>query len=161
MSSAGLLFVGLVIAVGVAGTVVPLLPGPLLVLAAIGVWAFEVDGVVGWTVLTVAVALVGVAAVAKYLVPGRALHGEGVPSSTLLVGGLVGVVGFFVVPLLGLVVGFVVGVYVAELRRLGTSAAAAVSTRRALRAVGLSLLIELAGSLLAASTWLAAVLVSA
>ncbi len=66
-------------------------------------------------------------------------------------------VGFFVIPVVGLFLGFVVGVYGAEEERLGPQAAWP-STKLAVRAVGLSILIELAGALLAAATWLAAVL---
>ena len=51
--------------------------------------------------------------------------------------------GFFVVPVVGLVLGFVAGVYAAERRRVGVEAAWP-STLAALRAVGLCILIELA-----------------
>lgn len=61
-------------------------------------------------------------------------------------------VGFFVVPVVGLFLGFVVGVYAAEHRRLGARLAWP-STRAALGAVGLALLIELAAAVVAASVW--------
>ena len=67
-----------------------------------------------------------------------------------------GVVGFFVVPVVGLFVGFVLGVYLAERRRVG-GAAAWPSTKEALRAVGLSILIELAAGVLAAPSGSSAV----
>ena len=91
----------------------------------------------------------------KYAVPGRGLRTAGVPSRTLVAGGLLGVVGFFVVPVVGLFLGFVLGVYLSELQRVGAERAWP-STRAALRAVGLSMLIELAAGMLAAVTWLAA-----
>jgi hypothetical protein len=96
--------------------------------------------------------------VVKYALPGRGLRTAGVPNRTLVVGGVLGVVGFFVVPVVGLVVGFVLGVYVAELQRLG-STAAWPSTKAALKAVGLSILIELAAGLAATALWLTAVVV--
>ena len=46
------------------------------------------------------------------------------------------------------------------MRRLGSHQLAWPSTRHALGAVGLSILIELAGALLAAGAWLTAVVVS-
>jgi hypothetical protein len=52
----------------------------------------------------------------------------------------------------GLFVGFVLGIYLAERRRLG-DAAAWPSTKAALRAVGLSIVIELTSAVLAAATW--------
>lgn len=158
MTGGGLLLVGLAIAVGLAGIIVPVLPGAFLVLGAVGVWAFLEGGVTAWTVFTIGALLIAVSQVLKYTVPGRRLRDSGVPRSTLFTGGVLGVVGFFVIPVVGLVIGFVLGVYVAEWRRLATSDAAWVSTRVALRAVGLSILIELAGALLAALCWIVAVL---
>jgi len=65
--------------------------------------------------------------------------------------------GFFVVPVVGLILGFVLGVYTAERVRLGSHATAWPSTMHALKAVGLSILIELAAGLLLAAAWLGAV----
>jgi uncharacterized protein YqgC (DUF456 family) len=76
-----------------------------------------------------------------------------------VVGAALGVVGFFVIPVVGLVIGFVAGVYVAELRRLGRERAGR-STALALRAVGLSVLIELAAGLLAAMAWVTGVVLT-
>jgi uncharacterized protein len=60
------------------------------------------------------------------------------------------VVGFFV--------GFPLGVYLAERHRLGQHASARDSTEQALRAIGLSIAIELSATVLAAGVWLLAVL---
>ncbi|WP_432478632.1 DUF456 domain-containing protein [Nocardioides sp. GXQ0305] len=151
--------VALAIAVGVVGVVVPLLPGTLLVGAALVVWALETGGRTAWTVVVVALALLVTGALLKYLVPGRRLTASGVPARTLWVGGALGVVGFFVVPVVGLVLGFVLGVYVAERARVGGREAGA-STMAALRAVGLSILIEVVAGLLAASVWVAGVVLT-
>nr|WP_284290737.1 DUF456 family protein [Angustibacter aerolatus] len=50
----------------------------------------------------------------KYVLPGRRLKDAGVPWWTTLAGVALGVVGFFVVPVVGLLLGFVLGVYLAE-----------------------------------------------
>ena len=70
----------------------------------------------------------------------------------MLAGGALGVVGFFVVPVIGAVLGFVLGVYLSELQRVGAGPAWP-ATKAALKAVGLSVLIELAAAVLAASVW--------
>lgn len=158
MSTAALLIVGLVIAVGLVGIVVPVLPGGLLVLAAIGYWAYDVSTATSWTVLAVAAGVLLVTQVAKYVVPGRRLTAGEIPRATLVVGAVVAIVGFFVVPVIGLPIGFVLGVYAAEYQRLGTNALAWPSTTIALRAVGLSMAIEMAGGLVAAGLWLGTVL---
>jgi hypothetical protein len=147
------LVVGLVVLVGLVGVVVPLLPGTLLVAGAVVVWAIDDGSVTAWVCTGVALALLAVGVVVKYAVPGKRLKGSGVPTSTLLVGGLVAIVGFFIIPVLGAFVGFVLGVYAAEVRRLG-SRQAWPATRSALGAVGLSVLIELVAALLAAAVWL-------
>jgi uncharacterized protein YqgC (DUF456 family) len=149
--------VGVAIAVGLVGVLVPVLPGALLVLGAIAVWAFAETSAAGWAVLTVAVVVIGLSQVVKYVVPGRRLRQAGIPNASLVVGGLVGIVGFFVVPVVGLFLGFPLGVYAAERQRLGSHALAWPSTRHALGAVGMSILIELAGALLAAGAWVTAV----
>lgn len=144
--------VALVIATGVVGVVVPILPGTLLVLGAVLFWAWDLGGSTAWVVLAVSAAFLLLGSVVKYVVPGRRLKDNGIPGSTLLLGGLLGIVGFFVIPVLGLLVGFVLGVYLAELRRVGGTAAWP-ATLHALKAVGLSMLIELVASLCAAATW--------
>jgi uncharacterized protein len=94
--------------------------------------------------------------VVKYAVPGRRLKAT-VPTSTLVCGGVGAVVGFFVIPLVGALVGFPVGIYLAERARVGT-AGAWPSTRAALQAVGLSILIELVAALVATAVWVTGVI---
>lgn len=145
---------GVLIVVGLVGVLLPVLPGLLLVLAGIAVWAVPRGDAIGWTVLGAATAIVVIGTVAKYLLPGRRLRDSGVPGRTLATGAVLGVVGFFVIPIVGLVVGFVLGVYFAELARLEQRSAAWPSTRGALAAVGWSILIELAAGLLATAVWI-------
>jgi uncharacterized protein len=158
VSDLGLVVVGLAIATGIVGVVVPVLPGALLVWAAIAVWAIAVGSVTGWAVLAIATLVIGGAQVVKVLVPGRRLRGAGVPRRSIAAGLVLAVVGFFVIPVVGFFIGFPLGVYVEERRRLGRHASAWRSTREALRAMGLSIVIELSASVIAAGAWLAAVL---
>ncbi|HEY0949451.1 DUF456 domain-containing protein [Nocardioides sp.] len=148
--------VSLAIAVGLVGIIVPILPGSVLVIGAITVWAWSVDEAAAWWVLVVAAALIGAGTVVKYLVPGRRLSQAGIPASTQWFGVLLGVVGFFVVPVIGLVIGFVLGVYLAEARRVGPDEAWP-STIHSLRAAGLSILIELVAALAATVAWVVGV----
>lgn len=150
--------VGLAIAVGLIGILVPVLPGSALILVAILLWALELGSATGWAVFTVAAAFLVVGTVVKYVVPGRQLKEAGIPASTQWTGVALAVPGFFVIPVVGAFVGFVAGVYLAERRRLGPGAGA--STRSALRAVGVSVLIELTAAILAASAWVAGLVVT-
>lgn len=147
------------IVVGVVGVLVPVLPGLLLCWLGVLFWALFADAGAGrWLVLALAtgIALVGVAV--KYLWPGRNLKRSGVPNSSLLAGGLLGLIGFFVVPVIGLVLGFVLGVWLAERRRFGDGRLAWPSTRQALFAAGLAMLVELGTGLAIAAVWVAGLL---
>jgi uncharacterized protein len=156
--SAATVLAAVLILVGLVGVIVPLLPGPVLIWVGIGVWSFERGDLTGWVVLAVASVVLAIGLVAKYLLPGRQLREAGVPWITLAVGALLGVIGFFVIPLLGLPIGFVLGVYLSEFIRLGSNALAWPSTKEAVIAVGLSMLIEFGAGLMAASVWLLAVI---
>lgn len=151
---------GLLIIVGLVGVVVPVIPGLLLVWVGVGTWALARQDATGWTTLAVATVLLAIGSAVKYLVPGRRLRRSGVPWTTLFAGGVLGVVGFFVIPVVGLFVGFVLGIYLAERARLQTHAAAWPSTVEALKGAGLSVLIELATGLVVAAVWLVVVLVA-
>lgn len=149
------LIAGLAILVGIFGVVIPVLPGLLLCWAGVLLWAIFADGGwVKWLIFAVATAIAVTGTVVKYAWPGRNLKRSGVPNRSLLAGGLLGLVGFFVVPVVGLVLGFVLGVYLAERVRLADSAQAWPSTKQALKAAGLSMLIELAAGIAIGITWL-------
>ena len=80
--------------------------------------------------------------------------------STLVWGGALGVVGLFVVPLVGLPLGFALGVYLIERGGRRSRHAAWSAMVAVLRATGFALLVELAGALVAAGAWLLAVLLT-
>lgn len=146
------LLVALAVAVGIVGIVVPVLPGTFLVAGALLAWAWTTGGTTAWVAFAIAAVVLLAGAVVKYVVPGRQLRTSGVPTSTLAAGAVLGIVGFFVVPVVGIVLGFVLGVFLAEVRRVGARAARG-TTVAALRAIGVSILVELAAAVLAATVW--------
>lgn len=150
--------VGLVMLVGLIGIVVPLLPGLLLVWAAVLLWASQVQTSAGWVVLGVATCLAVFGYVLQYVVPGRHMAKAGVTASSTMAGAVLGVVGFFVIPVVGAFLGFALGVYLAERIKLGAHSAAWPSTKAALKAIGLSVGIELLTGLAIAATWVIGVL---
>jgi uncharacterized protein YqgC (DUF456 family) len=153
------LLVGLVMLVGLAGVVVPLLPGTALVLAAGVAWAAFVveDGTGRWVVVGVMAALFLAGLVLKYALPGRHLSGA-LPRRTLVLGAAGAVAGFFVLPLLGLLVGGVLGIYLAEAQR--DPAGAVRSTVQVLKAIGIGVLAELTAGVLMVGTWLLGLLLT-
>ena len=145
--------VGLVIVIGIAGTIVPILPGAFLVAGAVVVWALLTGGWAAWGVALGAVAIIAAGQVLKYLIPGQQLKASGGPNWVLAVGGIVGIIGFFVVPVIGLILGFLLGVFLAEAYRLRTFGDAWPTTLQAMKSAGWSVLIEFGSAVLAAALW--------
>ena len=160
MSAGGLVLSAVAIAIGLVGILVPLLPGTLLVWAAIAVWAFAERSTTGWVVLGVVTALLGAGLLVKYLWPAKRMRAADVSGMTLAAGGVLGVIGFFVIPVAGLVLGFVLGVFLAELIGRRDRRRAWASTVHAVKGVALSVGVELVAGLLATVTWVAGVVLS-
>ncbi|WP_422743152.1 DUF456 domain-containing protein [Mycobacterium sp. WMMD1722] len=157
MSAGGIVLVALAIAIGIIGIVVPLLPGTLLVYAAIAVWAFVEQRTAAWVTLGVVTVILGTSLLIKYLWPMRRMRAADVRTTSLVVGAVLGVVGFFVIPVIGLVIGFVGGIYLAELGVRRDQRVAWASTVHAIKGVALSMGVELAGALLATTAWVVGV----
>lgn len=150
----------LIMVVGLVGVVVQVLPGTLLVLGAVLLWAVTAGSGGAWVVLGVAALVVTAAAIGKYLLAGRTLKRADVPNRSMLVGGVAGVVGFVVVPVIGLPLFFVLGVYLAEHLRLRDPRKAWTATKAAIKATGITILVELAGAMLAIGAWVVGVVVT-
>lgn len=157
MDPFGEVVVGIAILVGLVGILIPVLPGLILVVVAVLIWAIVEGGPAAWTVAGVAFVLGAGGMAVSYLIPGRRLKNSGIPMSTLLLGGGLAIAGFFLIPVVGGPLGFVLGIYLAERQRLGHDAAWP-ATVVSVRAVGLSIGIELAAGLLIAGVWLAGVI---
>lgn len=146
----------LVMLVGLAGIIVPVLPGLGLINAAVLVWALVEQSAYGWVALGICLALWATAFVLQYLIPGKRLVDAGVPTWVIAVAGLAGVVGFFVVPVLGLPLFFVGAIYLAQSLRNRDAGRSLASTWQAVIAVGISQLIELTGGMLCVVTYVIA-----
>ena len=157
VSTTGIVLVALAIFVGLVGIVAPLLPGTLLVFGAVAVWAFAEHSVTSWVTLGVVTALLAVSTLIKYLWPARRMRAADVSTWSLVAGTVLGIIGFFVIPVLGLVIGFVLGVYLAELAHRRDQRVAWTSTVHAVNGVALSVGVELCGALVATMAWVAGV----
>ncbi|RYE77426.1 MAG: DUF456 domain-containing protein [Myxococcales bacterium] len=151
------MIIAIVIAIALVGIIVPVLPGDWLIAIAVLVWASETGGRTAWTWAGVALGLLVVGFVLQYAVPGRRLKRDGIATSTLVVAGVLGIIGFFVIPVIGLPIGFVAGVYLMQWRSKGREHAWP-ATVKALKAVGQAILIEFCFALLATGAWVAGVI---
>ncbi len=141
----------LLCAIGVAGIIVPVLPGSLAVIVALLFWA--VFGTAPWPwlwfALGAAFAIAGMAASA--VLTGRNLAKRGIPQWPVAVSLVVGVIAGFVIPGFGLILGFVVSLLLIELARVKDLRGAVSTSWVAVKSVGLGMLVEL-GCALAATT---------
>lgn len=153
MNPLGELVIGGLMAVGLLGVLVPVLPGLLLIGALAVVWAFEVATPTAWLVTTVMVVVLGIGTWLKYQVPGRELAAGKPSTRTWVLGAIGGLVGFFVVPVVGLVLGLVVGIFVGHRLDGGSTAEARRATMRFLRGVGTGIAIEFGAGLAAVSLY--------
>ncbi len=141
-------------AAGLVGTVVPLIPGlPLIWAAALGyglIGGFAFVDAVAMSLITV---LLAVGVLAKYVLASRRAGTMRAPRSTLVSGGLLGMVGFFVVPIVGFLLGAVLGVLLAERRRSTDWPMAWVAAKQVITGFGLGVLIEIGAGILMIGCW--------
>lgn len=148
------LLVALAVLVAAAGAVIPVLPGALLAAGAIGIWAIA-NGV--WWLLGAVVLLAGAALLLKYLIPARAAR-DAASNTALAIGLVLAVVGFFTIPVVGVVVGFVLGVFATEWATARDPGAAWRATWAAIKGIGLGIVVEAGAILLMAVLWVGALL---
>jgi uncharacterized protein YqgC (DUF456 family) len=161
MDLAVVALIALAMAVGLIGTLLPLLPGLPIIWAAALVFGlaegFDRTGAVAFTLIT----LVGVAGVSAGLIlPHRRVAARGAPASTVAAGVVLGIVGFFAIPVVGLVLGAVGGVLLAERARTGDWDVAWTTTKDLLVGFGIGVAVEFAAGLAMILCWVAWVLLS-
>jgi len=150
-----------VMALGAVGTVVPLLPGLALIWAAGLVYGlaegFGAPGTVAFAAMT---GLAAAASIAGWVVPKRRASGAGAGRASVWLGITGAVVGFFAIPVVGLPLGGVLGIYVGEHLRTRDPAAAWATTRATIIGFGVAALVQLAAALAMIVVWIAWVLVA-
>ncbi|PWH06363.1 DUF456 domain-containing protein [Brachybacterium endophyticum] len=134
--------VAIAYAAGLTGIVLPILPGSITILIASLVWAIVLGG---WTWLAFALiaVLCIVGMICSYVMTGRRLKQHEVPTWPIVVGVLAGIVGIFVIPFLGLPIGFVIGLYGSEWYRRRDLKLAWQSSWVAIKAFGIGVMLEL------------------
>lgn len=153
-----LLAVGAVILMGLCGVLVQGVPGQAIVWAAVAWWALDDITGLAWGVLVGATGVLLLNQALRPFLPPRRFKAAGVVKRSVLIAGAASVAGFFVLPVVGGIAGFIGGLYGAERVRLGSRGDGLASTLTALRAGGYSVLAELFACLLVTGAWLGAVI---
>lgn len=132
----------LLLAVGVLGTIFPILPGSILTIVTLLAWAWFLGSTASWTAGLIGVALAVIGMSASLVLTGRKMRREQIPNGPVAVGAVVGVVGMFLIPVVGLFLGFAVGLLLAEVVRRRNLGAAARASWEALKSMGWGMLLE-------------------
>ena len=153
MSVLGEVLVGVAILIGLIGIIVQVLPGSVLVVGGILVWAIMTGGVEAWVVFGIAAAVIAAAEISQWAIAGKHLRKAKVPWPTLAVGGIAGIIGFFVVPVIGLFLFFVGAIFLLEWARHREVPAAWSSTKAAVQATLITIGVQFIGALIATGIW--------
>lgn len=149
--------VALAYVVGLCGIVLPVLPGTITIIIATLIWAIVTGSWTSWVAFAI-ITVLGIAGMtASYVLTGRRLQRHEVPTWPILVGIASGIVGIFVIPFLGLPIGFLAGLYVSEAVRLKDWKRGLSSAWVAIKALGIGIAIEFTLAMLSTITFAIAV----
>lgn len=148
----------LLMLVGLFGVVVPVMPG-LLVIWLIGAGSMLWMGAdaAGWGVAILLTVMFAAGTAASIWLPAHRGRRGGAPTSSLFAAAAGAIVGFFVIPVAGLLLGGFLGFVLAEFRRLRDWRAALRSLAGVAAAYGVGVIIELVLGVMMIGTWVIAV----
>jgi uncharacterized protein YqgC (DUF456 family) len=156
-----ILLVAVLMAVGLAGVVLPFMPGLPIIWGAALLYGVLTDfGGVALAAM-VAITLLGLVGIAASVVlPERAGAAAGVSRRTRLLAGVLGLVGFFVIPVIGFVIGACLGVLLVQYQETEDWQNAVSTTIAVLKGFGIGVLAELGAGVMMVLVWVAWVIVA-
>lgn len=143
----------LLLAVAVLGTIFPILPGSVLTIITLVAWAWILGSTASWTAGIIGAVLAVIGMSASLVLTGRKMRRERIPRGPVLIGVLFAVIGMFLIPVVGLFVGFAGGLLGAEWARRKDLPAAWRASWEAMKSMGLGMIIEFFCACLAASAF--------
>ena len=156
MSAAGVTLIALLMAAGLLGTIIPLIPGLPIVWGAALLYGLSAGfNGPGWPAMVIITLLAAGGMVAGVVLPHRQLAAGGAPRATVVAAVVGGIAGFFLIPVIGLPIGAVAAAYLAERTRTGDGRAAWASTKKLIKGFGLGILVELAAGMAMVAVWIA------
>jgi uncharacterized protein YqgC (DUF456 family) len=148
--------VAVAMVVGLVGTVLPVVPGLVLIAGAAAVYGLvEGFGTVGWVAMSL-IALLGIAGTAAgAALPQRAAAGAGTARSSMALAVVGAVAGAFLIPVVGMPIGGALGIYLGERLRPVSHQQAWRSTVATVKGFGLATLVQLGAGVVMVLTWVA------
>ncbi len=139
------------ILIGVIGTVVPILPGMLLVWFTVLVYAWQTGfEAVGWPSLVIITIIALVAGLSNIWLPLLGAQKTGAAKRALFLGVIGAIAGTFIIPIpiLGTVIGYAIGVFLGEFMKVRDWRLALKASLGGVAGWGVSTIVEIVGSLL-------------
>lgn len=144
MSAIGELVIGLLMAIGLTGIVIPVIPGLALVWASGLAWAIlDGGGLARWSLFTVMTVLLAIGLFANVRIPVQKVTAQQATKGSLIVASVFAIVGFFVIPVVGFPLGFIVGIFVWNLINTREFHRALKITWKTTQSFGLVILVQL------------------
>ena len=144
----------LAFAVGITGIIVPVLPGSITIIIGTLIWAIVIGGTGAWVAFAVITLLSLVGMTCSYVLTGRQLKRQETPGWAVALAIVGGLVGFFVIPGPGLILGFILALFGTEYARRKDANEAVRSTLTALKALGIGILLEAGCALISATIFI-------
>jgi uncharacterized protein YqgC (DUF456 family) len=140
--------------VGLAGTVVPIVPGLVVIWAAALVYGLVVGfGALGMAVMALLTILLVVGFVLGFLLPKRMADGHDVSRRSQLVALVGAIIGFSTIPVVGVIVGALIGLLIAEYASQGDWKRAWGATVAMAKGFGLSALVDIGLATVMLALW--------
>lgn len=148
--SLALYFVFIVFAIGLIGAVIPIVPGLIVIWAAILAYAafFDHWQAIHPLIFVLITLIVVVFSTADLWLPMLGAKKTGASGKGMLLGIVGAIVGTFLLPVVGTIIGYIVGILVAEFMRHREARPALKSSFGALLGWGIGTLLELVGCIL-------------
>ena len=154
MGPVGEVMIGLTMAIGIIGTLIPVLPGLILVWLAALAWVI-LDGpdATHWVIFAIMTAIFLIGIGLSFYIPAKSTKNETSPRWTFVVASIFALVGFFVIPIVGLPLGFIFGVFICHLISSREFHRALQATGTSLKAMGLVSLVQCVCGIAIATAW--------
>ena len=143
----------LLLVIATIGTVYPVLPGGLLAVGTLIAWGWILGSPASGTVAVIGALIAAVGWSASAALTGRKLRQRQIPGRSIAVAMVAAVIGMFLIPVVGLFVGFAAGLLMSEYARHRDLRSALDSSVATLKATGIGILVEFGMVCLAASVW--------
>ena len=150
---------GILLVVAAVGTIYPVLPGSPVAIATLIAWGWVLGSAASWTAAIIGALIAAAGWSASAVLTGRKLKQHEVPKRSILVAVVGALIGMYLIPVIGVFVGFGVGLFASELARRRDVASALRASGEALKATGIGVLVEFCLVCLASSVWAIGVVV--